>query len=65
MYKAEFDMLKRLAPISPENVVRDGQGNVRVYYINRDKTIQILKNLYSFKTKDEAVNEIKNAADSK
>jgi len=64
MYKAEFEMLRRLAPISPERVVRDQNGNVKVFYIDKEKTIRILKNIYSFKSKEEAVNQVKEAADS-
>jgi hypothetical protein len=63
MYKAEFEMLRRLAPISPERVVRDQNGNIKVFYIDKEKTIGILKNLYSFKSKEEAVNQVKDAAD--
>lgn len=62
MYKAEFEMLKRLAPISPEKVARDTNGHIKVFYIDKEKTVKILKDLYSFKTKEEAVIEVRDAA---
>jgi len=65
MYRPEFEMLKRLAPVLPEKVVRDGEGNVRVFYVNKKKTIQILKDLYSFKTKEEAAIVTTDAANNK
>jgi hypothetical protein len=54
--------LRKLAPVLPEKTVKDGDGNVAIFYIHKQKTIDILKKIYSFKTKEEATKEVTDAA---
>lgn len=57
VFNHEFNKLSKLAPIEVVRVIRTPNGEIRLYFIDRLKTIQILKELYSFKTKDEITEE--------
>ncbi len=62
VYKAEMSNLRKLAPILPEKTVKDRDGNVAIFYIHKQKTIDILKSIYSFRTEEEATKELTDAA---
>lgn len=58
VFSHEFNKLSKLAPIEVVRVIRSPSGEVRLYFIDRVRTIDILKQLYSFKTKEEITKEI-------
>lgn len=62
IYRSEMAALRKLAPILPEKTMKDGDGNVAIFYIDKEKTIGILKSIYSFKTHKEAAQEVTDAA---
>lgn len=59
VYTREFQNLHQIAPIHPEKVVRNNDGEPRIFYVNRDKTIKVLKDLYRFHSKEDATKVIK------
>ena len=59
MYTHEFNRLSKLAPLEVVRVIRTPTGEPRIFFIDRVKTIQVLKDLYAFKTKDEATQDLK------
>lgn len=61
VYPNEFATLSSLAPITPEKVIRDEGGEPRIFMVHRDKTIDILKNLYRFHSKDDVTQELNDA----
>ena len=56
LFSLEFNRLKKLAPV--EAVIKTPNGEPRLFFIDRLKTIQLLKSLYAFQTKEEASNEL-------
>lgn len=58
VFSHEFHKLSKLAPIEVVRVIRTPNGDIRLFFIDRVKTIDMLKQLYSFKTKEEVTQEI-------
>lgn len=58
LFSFEYNQLRKLAPISPTRVIKTPRGEARLFFIERVMTIQILKDIYSFKTKEEATQDL-------
>jgi len=58
LFSLEFNRLKKLAPVEAVRVIKTPNGEPRLFFIDRLKTIQLLKSLYAFQTKEEASNEL-------
>jgi hypothetical protein len=58
LFAGDFHRLRELAPVIHERVIKTPEGQPRLYMVDRDKTVQLLKELYGFKTKQEAMGEL-------
>jgi len=58
LFSFEYNQLKRLAPISPTRVIKTPKGEPRLFFIERLTAIEILKDIYSFRTKEEATQDL-------
>lgn len=58
LFSFEYGQLKRLAPVPLTRVIKTPKGEPRLFFIDRLATIAILKDIYSFKTKEEATQDL-------
>ena len=58
LFGFEYGRLKKLAPILPVRVLKTPNGEPRLFFIDRLAAIRILKDIYSFKTKEEATQDL-------
>jgi len=58
LFGFEYGQLKRLAPIPIERVIKTPNGEPRLFFVDRAATIAILKDIYSFRTKEEATQDL-------
>lgn len=59
LYSTDFNLLKKLAPVEVVRVVKNNDGENRIIFINKQKTITMLKEMYGFHTKEEAAKQLK------
>lgn len=62
MFPSDYEMLHNLCGITPERVMRNEAGKIRVYFVAKEPCIRQLKGLYGFFTHTEATKELKEAA---
>lgn len=58
LFNFEYSQLKRLAPMQIVRVIKTPSGEPRLFFIDRLTTIAILKDIYSFRTKEEATQDL-------
>jgi len=64
LFSFEYNQLKKLAPIAPIRVIKTPKGEARLFFIERVSAIEILKDIYSFRTKEEATRDLSSILES-
>ena len=59
IYPNDYHTLGKIIPLQAERVIKNNLGTPRVFMIDRLKTINLLKLQYNFKTKSEAIDELR------
>lgn len=52
-YPRDFERMQEHAGVAHTRVILDNNGNPSIYFVDREKTINRLKNHFNFKTKEE------------
>jgi hypothetical protein len=63
VYPQDFKTLSQLCGVKPVRILKNAEGVPRVFIIDREDTIQKIKDIYGFFTKKEAESQLKDAAD--
>lgn len=58
LFYTEFNLLNKLCPVQVVRTINNNDGDARIYFINRLDTIQMLKDLYGFHTKQDAATQL-------
>lgn len=58
LFSLEFKRLAKLGPIEPIRVIKNPNGEPRLFFIDRLSTIKLLKELYAFHSKEDLVKEL-------
>lgn len=64
LFMDDYQRLCKLAPIPTVRVIYNPEGEPRLFFIDRKKTIAILKELYGFHTKPEVTTQLREAQES-
>lgn len=63
LFHDDFKLLSKLVPAEVVRVIKNNDGENRLFFIDKQKTIKMLKELYGFHTKEEAAKELNNGTD--
>lgn len=58
LFTLEYKRLSKLAPIEAVKIIKTPNGEPRIFFIDRVATITLLKNLYAFHSKEDAIKEL-------
>ena len=57
-WNADGEELRSLTGIYPDKVINQKDGGIAIMYFHKERTVEKIKQLYNFKTKEEAAEEI-------
>ena len=58
LFQQDFNLLSKLVPAETVRVIKNNDGENRIFFINKQNTIKMLKEFYGFHTKEEASKEL-------